>query len=176
MHKRVREREEGRKETEKQERRNERQKIGMKNCEEQLKEEKKHPHGSSGMSDRASSGKWELVLNKQTNKKYIKAQISTRTVTFFTAEPTASWTTHRSAPLGAPCSPAGRGCPAAPQRQPHVPAAGAPCLVRMCFSVSIHPHPPGSHVFNCPPLHPVWFALARAAVLSPPLCASRPAA
>lgn len=116
MHKRVREREEGRKETEKQERRNERQKIGMKNCEEQLKEEKKHPHGSSGMSDRASSGKWELVLNKQTNKKYIKAQISTRTVTFFTAEPTASWTTHRSAPLGAPCSPAGWGCPAAPQR------------------------------------------------------------
>lgn len=68
MHKRVREREEGRKETEKQERRNERQKIGMKNCEEQLKEEKKHPHGSSGMSDRASSGKWELVLNKQTYK------------------------------------------------------------------------------------------------------------
>lgn len=39
-------------------------KIGMKK--EQMKEENEHPHVSLGMSDRASSGKWELVLNKQT--------------------------------------------------------------------------------------------------------------
>lgn len=83
---RERERERGRKETHTEKRRNETQKLGMKKCEEQMKKEKKHPHVSLGMSDRASSGKWELVLNKQ---KYIKAQISTRTVTFFAAEPTA---------------------------------------------------------------------------------------
>lgn len=38
----------------------------MKKCEEQTKEEKIYPYISLGMSDRASSGKWELVLNKQT--------------------------------------------------------------------------------------------------------------
>lgn len=61
------ERERGRKERNRniQKRRNERQKIGMKKSEEQM-EEKTTPHVSLGMSDRASSGKWELVLKKQT--------------------------------------------------------------------------------------------------------------
>lgn len=69
MHKRVREREEGRKERNKNAGKKElktKKKIRMKKCEEQTKEEKIYPYISLGMSDRASSGKWELVLNKQT--------------------------------------------------------------------------------------------------------------
>lgn len=60
-----REREEGKKHTQGKEGMKHK-KIGMKKYEEQMKEEKKHPHVSLGMLDRASSGKWELVLNKQT--------------------------------------------------------------------------------------------------------------
>lgn len=46
--------------------------------------EMKKSHVSLGTVDGTSSGKWELCFKQ---KQYIKAQISTRTVTFFTAEP-----------------------------------------------------------------------------------------
>lgn len=89
MHETESERERGRKETHTEKRRNETQKIGMKKCEEQMKEDKKTPPcflGNVGQGFLREVG----TCFKQTNKqKYIKAQISTRTVTFFAAEPTA---------------------------------------------------------------------------------------